>query len=159
MIADNRVVSIHYTLKNEDGETLQSTSGDDAFSFLFGHGNVIPGLEEVLDGKDVGFKETVTIAPDKAYGHYNEGLKTRIPAKRLKPYGKLVAGQQVNLQTEHGPRMVTIVKVGRYTVDIDGNHPLVGQTLTFDLEVTDIRDATEEELSHGHAHGPGGHQH
>ena len=159
IIEDKKAVSFHYTLSNEQGEQLDSSREGEPMSYLHGSRNIIPGLEKEMAGKKAGDAFQVTVAPVEAYGERNEANVQRISAKHFKNSDHLQPGQFVTLQTKQGPVQAVIVKVGRFNIDIDANHPLAGQTLTFDVEVTDIRDATEEEISHGHIHGPGGVDH
>ena len=160
MIAEkDKVVTFHYTLTNAAGEEMESSRDKDPMVYMHGANNIIVGLEEAMQGHAIGDKFSATIEPEKAYGTRNENNVQRVPLKRLKGIGKIVTGQVLNLQTKEGPVQVTALKVGRFNVDVDGNHPLAGQQLTFDVEITDIREASEEESQHGHAHGPGGHQH
>jgi FKBP-type peptidyl-prolyl cis-trans isomerase SlyD len=158
-IENKKVVSFHYTLKNAQGEQIESSRDRDPMVYLHGLGSIIPGLEKAMAGKKAGDSFEVSIEPAEAYGERNENGIQRIPAKHFKHAERLQVGQPVMLQTQQGQVQVTVVKVGRFNIDVDRNHPLAGQTLTFDVEVTDVRDATEEELSHGHAHGPGGAHH
>ena len=158
-VEKNKVVSFHYTLKNEAGEELESSRDKQAMSYLHGASNIIAGLEKAMEGRAAGDAFSVTVAPEEAYGVRKENHVQRVPLKRLRGAGKLRPGQVLTLQTQQGPVQVTVLKVGRFNVDVDANHPLAGQQLTFDVEITEIRDATEEETQHGHAHGPGGHQH
>ena len=158
-IADKKVVSFHYTLSNAAGEQLESSRERDPMSYLHGAGNIIPGLEKAMDGKTAGEQFKVTIEPADAYGERNESGVQRVPAKHFKGAGRLEPGQVVTLQTRNGPMQATVVKVGRFNVDVDRNHPLAGQSLTFDVEITDVRVATGEEISHGHVHGAGGVNH
>ncbi len=160
MIAEkDKVVTFHYTLKNAAGDEMESSRDRDPMSYLHGANNIISGLEKAMLGHEVNDKFSVTVEPEEAYGVRAEDNIQRIPLKRLKGLGKIAVGQILNLQTNKGPVQVTVVKMGRFNVDVDANHPLAGETLTFDVEITDIRDASEEEAKHGHAHGPGGHQH
>jgi FKBP-type peptidyl-prolyl cis-trans isomerase SlyD len=160
MIAEkDMVVSFHYTLKNADDVQLETSREQDPMSYLHGANNIIVGLEKAMEGHEVGDEFVVTVEPEEAYGVRNENNVQRVPLKRLKGVGKIAPGQILNLQTNKGPVQVTVLKVGRFNVDVDGNHPLAGKQLTFDVEVTGIREATEEELQHRHVHGPGGHQH
>ena len=158
-IADHKVVSFHYTLKNADGETLESSREREPMQYLHGANNIIPGLEAAMGGKSAGDQFEVTVEPEQAYGQWTEAAVQRVPLKHLQGDRKLEPGQVLVLQTQNGPMQVKVVKVGKFNADLDANHPLAGQTLTFDVEVTDVRDATEEEIEHGHAHGPGGHDH
>lgn len=155
----DKVVTFHYTLKNSEGEEMESSRDRDPMSYLHGANNIITGLEKAMEGRAISDKFSVTVPPEEAYGVRAEQNIQRIPLKRLQGIGKISVGQILNLQTNKGPVQVTVVKVGRFNVDVDANHPLAGETLTFDVEITDIREASEEEAKHGHAHGPGGHQH
>ena len=156
IIEDKKVVTFHYNLSDAQREQIESSRQRDPTVYLQGAGNIVPGLETAMAGKAVGDQFEATVKPEEAYGKRNEDGVQRISAKLFKNTGKLVPGQQVTLQTKQGQVQVTVVKVGRFNIDVDRNHPLAGQTLIFDVEITDIRDATEEETSHGHAHGPGG---
>jgi FKBP-type peptidyl-prolyl cis-trans isomerase SlyD len=158
-IEDKKVVTFHYTLSDEQGEQLESSREGDPMTYLHGTGNIIPGLEKAMAGKAAGDRFEVTVEPAEAYGERNESAIQRIPAKHFKQAGRLKPGQVVVMQTKQGPRQLTVVKVGRFNVDVDTNHPMAGLSLTFDVEVTDVRDATDEEVSHGHVHGPGGVDH
>ena len=153
------VVSFHYTLRGEDGVELESSRGGEASAYLHGHNNVIPGLEAAMAGRTAGDVFTAELAPADAYGQRESGRTQRVPMKHLAFKGKLRAGSVVQLSTSEGMRAVTVIKAGRHSADIDTNHPLAGQALTFDIEIIDVRPATAEELEHKHAHGPGGHHH
>ena len=159
IVADKKVVSFHYTLTNTQGVELESTRDRQPMSYLHGARNIIPGLESALSGKAAGDRFQVTLEPGEAYGERKPGNIQRIPAKHFRDPRRLEPGQAVSIQTQRGPVQASVVKVGRFNVDVDANHPLAGQTLTFDVEVTAVRDATGEELSHGHVHGAGGVQH
>jgi len=160
MLAEkNKVVTFHYTLKNTEGEEMESSKDRDPMTYLHGANNIITGLEKAMEGHAIRDKFSVTVEPEEAYGVRADNNIQRVPLKRLKGLGKIIIGQVLNLQTNQGPVQVTVVKVGRFNVDVDANHPLAGETLTFDVEITEIRDASEEETEHGHVHGPGGHQH
>jgi len=160
MIAEkDKVVTFHYTLTNVDGEEMESSRDKDPMVYLHGSNNIISGLEKAMEGHAIADKFSATLEPEHAYGVRNEDNVQRIPMKRLKGIGKIAVGQILNLKTNQGPVQVTVLKVGRFNVDVDGNHPLAGHQLTFDVEITDIRDASKEETDHGHVHGPGGHEH
>ena len=159
IVEKGKVVNFHYTLKNADGEEMESSRERDPMTYLHGSNNIIVGLEKAMEGRTTGDTFEVTVEPEEAYGVRNDVNIQRIPLKRLKGLGKIMPGQILNLQTNEGPVQVTVVKVGRFNVDVDANHPLAGQKLTFDVEITDIREASAEETEHGHVHGPGGHQH
>jgi FKBP-type peptidyl-prolyl cis-trans isomerase SlyD len=158
-ISKNSVVSFHYTLKNSEGNQLESSREGNAMTYLHGSGNIIKGLEKALEGKSVGDTFEVTVEPAEAYGERQPANIQRISAKHFRDAKALKPGQVLGLQTKQGPVQVTVVKVGRFNVDVDANHPLAGQSLTFDVEITAVREATAEEKNHGHVHGPGGVDH
>ena len=158
-IQDRKAVSFHYTLTNQDGEQIETTQNREPMTYLHGAYNIIRGLESAMAGRSVGDEFQVTIEPADAYGEKNEAKFQRISAKHFRFPKKLKPGQVVGLQSEKGPVQVTIIKVGRFNVDVDTNHPLAGQVLTFDVEVSAVRDATKEEIAHGHVHGPDGVDH
>jgi len=152
-------VTFHYTLRNEANDEWETSRGGEPTAYLHGANNIIRGLESAMLGKSAGDVFTATVAPEDAYGLRNPEKQQRVPIKHLMFKGKLRAGEVVQLNTQEGRRAVTVIKAGRHSADIDTNHPLAGQTLSFDIEVTDVRAATAEETAHGHAHGPGGHHH
>ncbi len=159
IIEDKKVVSFHYELTNQEGEQLESSRDKEPMTYLHGANNIIPGLEKAMVGKSAGDKFQITVEPAEAYGERKEANIQRISAKHFKNLRKLAPGQVVGLQTKQGPVQVTVVKIGRFNVDVDANHPLAGQALTFDVEVTGVRDASEDETAHGHVHGAGGVDH
>jgi FKBP-type peptidyl-prolyl cis-trans isomerase SlyD len=162
-ITADKVVSFHYRLSETGGELLETSYDGDPTLYLHGHGGLLAALEEALEGKQAGDKVTVSITPEQGYGQRQEGATQRIPFKHLlgheKLKGKLKPGMKVAVNTQHGPWEAVVLKVGKFNVDIDSNHPLAGKNLDFELEIVEVRDATEEELAHGHAHGVGGHHH
>lgn len=158
-IAKDSVVQFHYELKNEAGEILESSLKSDPIAYLHGHNNMIVGVEKALDGKVAGEQFSVTVTPEDGYGERQEDAQQRVPVKHLQGANNWKPGMVATVHTEQGERQVTIVKVGRFMGTVDLNHPLAGKTLTFDITVENVREATEEEISHGHAHGVGGHQH
>ena len=158
-IAAKTVVSFHYVLGNSAGEQLETSRDGDPTSYLHGANNIIRGLEAELQGHRAGDTLQVELAPEQAYGLRQENLQQRVPIKHLLFHGKLRAGMVVQVNTDKGRRSVTVLKAGRHSADIDANHPLAGQRLTFEVEITTVRTASEEEIAHGHAHGVGGHQH
>ena len=155
-----RVISFHYTLKDKAGSTLDSSQGSEPMAFLEGSGMIIPGLETALLLMSVGDKKNVSVVATDAYGEYDKSLVLDIPRAKF-PSGEVAVGDQFRANSdEHEPSPVfTVTKVTDSHVSVDGNHPLAGQDLFFDVEVMDIRPATQEELSHGHIHGAGGHHH
>ncbi len=158
-IAKDSVVSMHYTLKDDAGEVIDSSASGEPLTYMQGQGNIIPGLEKALEGKNVGDKVSVRVPPEEGYGEYSKDLVQQVPRRALKGISNIRVGMQLHAQTEQGPRAVTVTHIQSDMVTIDGNHALAGKALNFDVEITEVRDATEEELSHGHVHGPGGHHH
>jgi FKBP-type peptidyl-prolyl cis-trans isomerase SlyD len=158
-IGDDKVVTFHYKLRDSEGTFTESSEGQSPVVYMHGRGNIVPGLETELAGKKAGDKFTATVSPEQAYGERNPNAVQRVPRKHLLTRGEIVAGQMVAVNTREGARQALVVKVGHFNVDLDLNHPLAGRTLVFDIDVVGVRDATEEELSHGHAHGPEGHGH
>lgn len=158
-IADNSVVQFHYVLKDEAGSEIETSQGNDPMVYLHGHKNTLVGIENSLVGKEVGDKFSVTLQPEDAYGERQENMIQRVPAKHLHGSSKWEAGMTAIVETAQGQRQVTVVKAGKFMITIDINPPLAGKVLTFELDVVDIREATAEEIEHGHAHGVGGHQH
>ena len=154
-IGTNKAVTINYTVKDESGEVLDSTEGREPMTYLHGAGNIVPGLEAALEGKGVGAKDEATLAPDQAYGERDEKKVRNVPRRRIQD-DKVRVGGRYRVAVETGWIVAYVTEMKGDYVGIDGNHPLAGKTLSFTVEVTDIRDATEQELQHGHAHGPGG---
>lgn len=157
-IQTGKVVQFHYDLFIND-EQIESSRDGEPMAYLHGSQNIISGLEAALAGHTAGDHVEATIAPEQGYGLREENRLQRVPAKYLKHAGKLKPGMRVQVSTDQGPRVVTVVKVGLKAVDVDGNHPLAGETLRFVVDIVDVRDATAEEKAHGHAHGVGGHHH
>lgn len=158
-IEKNQVVQFHYSVSDEEGNDIESSRGDEPNAYLHGHGGVIRGLEEALEGRDAGDSFSVTIAPEKAYGQRQPDAIQRVPIRHLQGARRWKPGMVAQVQTDKGPRHVLVAKVGHKFADVDTNHPLAGKTLTFDIEVLEVRPASAEEIAHGHAHGVGGHHH
>ena len=159
-IAEQSVVSIHYTLTNDAGETLDTSDGREPLVYLHGAQNIIPGLENELTGKSVGDSFDVTIQPEEAYGTVNPELVQTVPHSAFEGVEKVEPGMQFQARGDDGEtQVITVTEVADSGVTIDGNHPLAGQVLNFSVRVEEIREATEEEIEHGHVHGPGGHHH
>lgn len=158
-ITKDAVALIHYTLTDDEGTTIDSSAGGEPLAYIHGNGNLIPGLERELEGKSEGDKLDVKIAPADGYGEFDKNLIQRVPRRALKGIGNLHVGMQLHAQSERGTRAVTVTQLVGDMVTLDGNHPLAGKNLNFKVEVMGVRAATEEELSHGHVHGPGGHHH
>lgn len=158
-IEDKKVVSIHYTLTGDDGTILDSSDGRDPLSYIHGMGNIIPGLEAQLLGKSTGDTFKASIAPEDGYGEFDTAQIIQVSRSQFEGVKDLAVGMQFTASGPDGNQMVTITKVENDIVTVDGNHPLAGQTLHFDVNVVDVREATADEMSHGHVHGPGGHLH
>lgn len=158
-IANNTVVSFHYKLQEVGGEYSEDSSSGEPLLYLHGYRGILPGLEEAMLGRSEGDKFNVEISPEKAYGPYNESGLQRVPVKHLVGRKRPAVGEIILVNTRKGEVRATVVKVGKFNVDIDTNHPLAGKHLIFDVEIIDVREATMEEVAHRHAHGPGGHQH
>ncbi len=158
-IAKNNVVTMHYTLTLDDGAEVDTSVGSEPLVFLFGAGQIIPGLEDALLGKTKGEKLKVKIKPELGYGDRDDTLTQVVPKSAFEGAESLDVGMQFHAQGEEGPIMVTVVKIEGDNVTIDGNHPLAGKNLNFDVNIVEVRDATPQELTHGHAHGAHGHDH
>ena len=159
LVEKNRVVTLNYTLRDEQGQVIESSVGRGPLSYLHGKGNILPGLERALSGRSAGDKVDVAVPPELGYGPRDDRLVQVVPRNTFTVDGELAPGMRVRASGPRGARLVTIVRVERDFVTVDGNHPLAGRTLLFSVEVAEVRKATHEEVSHGHVHGPGGHPH
>jgi len=157
--AKDAVVTIDYTLTDTTGQVIDSSNGKDALPYIHGGGNIIPGLEKALDGKSAGDRVKVTIAPSEAYGEKDPAMIRKVPRSAFGNAPQFKVGDKFEARHEKGTQIVTVTDISGDEITIDGNHPLAGVTLTFDVTIKDIRKATAEELAHGHVHGPGGHHH
>lgn len=158
-IAKDLVASIEYTLTDDAGNIIDSSVGGEPLAYLHGAGNIIPGLESALEGKKAGDTLKVSIAPEDGYGEKNEGLVQVVPKEMFQGVDAIEVGMQFHAQTEYGMQVITVAAVEGNNITVDGNHPLAGQNLNFDVKVIEVRPASTEELEHGHVHGPGGHHH
>src|SRR5690606_19094882 len=159
-IAANKAVSIDYTLTNDAGEVLDTSAGGEPLVYLHGAGNIIPGLESEQDGKQVGDELKVTSEPGAAYGKFTADLLTVQGRNKYEGVAELAVGMQFHASApDGGMQIVTITALDGDEVTVDGNHPLAGQRLTFEVKVAAVRDATEDEIAHGHIHGDGGVHH
>lgn len=159
IISENAAVLFHYTLTDENGTQLDSSKGKDPLAYLHGHNNIIPGLENAMEGKQAGDVMVVTIEPADAYGERQEQMVQEVPRKSFQA-DDIKVGMRFEAQSPNGGSLsVVITEVTDETVTVDGNHPLAGKALTFDVRIDSVREASEEELTHGHVHGAGGHQH
>jgi FKBP-type peptidyl-prolyl cis-trans isomerase SlyD len=157
-IGKNSVVTIDYTLKGPDGQVIDTSVGKQALPYLHGAGNLIPGLEKALEGKSAGETVQVTVPPEEAYGMRDEKLVQTAPKSAFQS-PDISVGQQFRADSPQGPKVYTVTKMEGETVTVDGNHPLAGMPLNFEVAIKEVRAATQEELAHGHVHGPGGHHH
>jgi FKBP-type peptidyl-prolyl cis-trans isomerase SlyD len=156
-ISKNSVVSIEYTLTDDSGNVLDSSEGRGPLSYLHGSGGIIPGLENQLAGKQAGDQLTVAVAPEDGYGVRNEALRQEVPREQFDGIEGLEVGMRFRVDSDAGPIVITVTDIGDDNVTVDGNHPLAGVKLNFDVTVREVREATAEELEHGHVHGPDGH--
>lgn len=157
-VADEKVVSIHYTLTDESGTTIDSSRGGEPLEYLHGAGNIVPGLEQALAGKEAGDHLNVDVPPAEAYGDRQEGLLQAVPISAFQGAGEVQPGMRFRAEGPDGSRIITVAKVEDDQVTVDANHPLAGVTLSFDVEVVEVRNAKAEEIEHGHVHDPQGHQ-
>ena len=154
-ITKETVASIHYTLRDNEGNVLDSSAGREPLHYLHGAGNLIIGMEEGLEGKQKGEKLMLKIAPAKGYGEKDDSLVQKVPRSA---FGTQAIEKGMQFQTNQG-QVVTVTNVGLENITVDANHPLAGVELNFDVEIMGVRAATAEEIAHGHVHGPGGHHH
>ena len=160
LIAANKAVSIDYTLTNDAGEVIDSSAGGAPLAYLQGAGNIIVGLEKALEGKQVGDQVKVAIEPEDAYGEYSAELVTTLSRAMFEGVDELEVGMQFHASgPDGGMQIVTIRDVEGDDVIVDGNHPLAGQRLNFEVKIVEVREASDEEIAHGHVHGEGGHHH
>ena len=158
-IEKHSVVSFNFTLTHDDGTILDSSDKGGPLVYLHGVGALIPGLEKELEGKEKSAKLQVKVAPSEAYGERSDEMIQTVSKNELPQEEEIQEGMQFQADTPNGPIVVTVVEVKDTEVILDGNHPLAGVNLNFDVEVMDIREATAEEIDHGHVHGPGGVEH
>jgi len=154
-IADKKVVSIHYTLTNDEGEVIDSSRDAEPLVYLHGAQNIIPGLETALLGKKAGDELAVSIDPADGYGEYNKEMTQVVPRSMFEGVDEMEPGMEFQAETAHGVQVIRIAEVNGDEITIDGNHPLAGERLHFDVNVSEVREASEDELTHGHVHGAG----
>lgn len=160
VIEKNQVVTFHYTLKDKDGNVLDKSVGGDPLSYLHGHSNIVPGLEVEMESKKVGDKLQVHVTPENGYGHYDPEKRFLIGRDQLPGDVELEPGMALELHADDGDTLIAaVVAVDKKAIEVDANHPMAGVDLHFEIEVLEIRDASAEEIQHGHVHGPGGHHH
>ncbi len=155
----NSVAVIDYTLRDKSGQVIDSSRGHDPLAYIHGIGNIIPGLEEALTGKGKGDSVKVEIPPEKAYGTRDDSLTMVLPRDSFEGVDDIEIGMSFQADGPDGERVITVIAMEGDDITVDGNHPLAGETLFFEVDIVEVRTATSEELNHGHVHGPGGHHH
>lgn len=155
-VEKDKAVFIHYKLTGDDGEVLDSSEGGAPLGYLHGRSQIIPGLEQELEGREEGDTFEVTIESEDAYGDRTDDLISTVPASLFEGVDEVEVGMQFRADSDQGQRLVTVTDIEGEEVTIDANHPLAGERLNFEVEIQEIRPATDEELNHGHVHGPGG---
>jgi len=159
-ISQHKVVSIHYkVVDTANAEVIDSSDDGEPMTYLHGASNIIPGLEQALEGKGIGDEIEVTVEPADAYGEYSEDRIQQVPIEAFEEMEKVEPGMMVTAQSDDGQINLMVTEVDEATVTVDANHPLAGKSLSFDVRVEAVRDASDEEISHGHVHGPDGHHH
>jgi FKBP-type peptidyl-prolyl cis-trans isomerase SlyD len=157
-VGNDKVVAFRYVLTDAEGAEMERSGPDQPMVYLHGHRNILPALEEQLAGGESGQQLSVTLVPELAYGARRDNAMQRVPIKHvLGKHKHYRPGMAVKINTDNGPRDVVIVKVGRFNLDVDNNHPLAGKTVTFEITIEKVRDATGDEIAHGHTHGIDGH--
>ncbi len=158
-IAQNSVAAFHYTLTDDQGQIIDSSAGRDPLTYLHGSGQIVPGLEKQMEGRSAGDKFSAEVPPEEGYGVHHPELMQEVPREAFQGVEDIQPGMQFQGRGPQGEINVTVTRVENDKVFIDGNHPLAGKTLHFAIEVADVREASAEELAHGHVHGVGGHHH
>lgn len=153
--AKNRVVKIEYTLKDSDDQVIDTSEGREPLAYIHGVGQLIPGLEQALEGKEPGSDLSVSLSPEEGYGERDESMVLNVPREQFEGTERIEPGMQFQAQTEDGVRILTVLESGEQEVTVDANHPLAGVTLNFEVNVVDVREAEQEELQHGHVHEGG----
>ena len=155
-IKDQLVASIHYALKDDEGTVIDSSTGQEPLHYIHGAQNIVPGLEKELTGKKVGDKLQVVVQPEEGYGEYDASLIQAVPRTMFSGAEDIKVGMEFHAQTQQGMQVVEVVEIEEESITINGNHPLAGKTLHFDIEITAVREATADELERGHLHEPSG---
>lgn len=159
-VSKNTVVVFTYRLNEAGGQALESSEGGAPMAYLHGHNNILPALEAELAGLSINENKVITLKPGDAYGSRRENLTQKVPIKHLaSKYKRLLPGMIVKLNTKKGVVDASVIKAGKFMVELDLNHPFAGKTLEFHIRVQEIRDASAQEIAHGHAHGAAGHNH
>jgi len=159
IIKKDSVVLMEYTLTDDEGNVIDTSDGRTPLAYLHGHGNIISGLEKELEGKTKGSKLAVKVNPEDGYGEFDPGAIRTVDISQFEDAESVEVGMQFVAETDDGPVMFTVREVQGQEVVLDGNHPLAGANLNFKVEIVEVREATHEELAHGHVHGEGGHHH
>ncbi len=160
VIGVGTVFSFHYSVRDAvTDEALETSAGGEPLTILYGQSGLLRPIQEVLQGKAAGDQVSVTVSPEQGFGHRRDDAMRRVSKKYFRDPKRLRPGARTTLHTKSGTQSVTVLKVGGKVVDVDTNHPYASRTLTFVIDVLSVRPATEDEIAHGHAHGPGGHQH
>jgi FKBP-type peptidyl-prolyl cis-trans isomerase SlyD len=158
-VEDNMIVSFDYRLTDDEGQEIDNSHGREPLAYLHGSGAIIPGLEKAMAGKAAGDSFEIRILPEDAYGERNDDLQQDVPREQFAAVEDLEEGMEFQVDTDDGPMVITVIDIADDVVTVDGNHDLAGVNLNFEVSVRDVREATAEEIEHGHAHGPGGHHH
>jgi FKBP-type peptidyl-prolyl cis-trans isomerase SlyD len=158
-ITKHTVATIEYELTDDEGEVIDSSEGSGPLAYVHGLDTIIPGLEAELEGKTSGDAFRVRVPPEKGYGERMDEMVQSVSRTQMPAGVDIQVGMQFQAQAEDAVHVVTVVEVDAENVTLDANHPLAGMPLNFDVKVVEVRDATEEEIEHGHVHGPGGHEH
>jgi len=158
-ITPGSVVVFDYTLTDDDKDIIDSSVGSEPLAYIQGEGQIVPGLEKAMEGKKAGDSFKISLPPEDGYGVHDPENISVVPADQIEGGEELEEGMQLHTEGEFGEQTVIITKIVGNEVTIDGNHPLAGMTLHFDINIRDVRPATDEERDHGHVHGPGGHHH
>lgn len=158
-VAKHKVVVIDYTLTDDQGAVIDSSKEGEPMAYIQGMNNIIPGLENALDGKQAGDSLKVTVQPSEGYGERDDAMRQQVPREMFDTEEGIQVGMQFHASDGDRVHIVTVIEATDTHVTVDGNHPLAGQTLNFDVTIVEVRDPSSEEMEHGHVHGPGGHQH
>ena len=158
-ISNGSVVLFDYTLTDDEKDIIDSSKDGGPLAYLHGEGQIVKGLEKAMEGRKAGDSFSITVAPEEAYGIYDPSKIATVPADQIEGGDELEEGMQLEASNDEGEQIVVVTKIEGDKVTLDGNHPLAGMTLHFDITIREVREATAEEIEHGHVHGPGGHHH
>lgn len=158
-VSEHKVVTLNYEVVDDQGQLIDRSEDDGPLAYIHNTGQLIPGLENALEGRSQGDRLSIDVPPDQGYGERDEEGVQTVSRDQFDDDAAIEAGMQFEAQDDDGHQIVTVVGVDDDNITLDTNHPLAGKTLHFEVEIIEVRDATPEELDHGHVHGPGGHQH